>query len=319
MKLLFTLLTLTLAVSAEQPTTPQPVTLRAAVELGQADNVKLGKLTFGADSLEFDSPDLVFSLPVAAIDAVDVAGSREHWLRLTIDPTTPFARSYSFLLQLQHTPPSAHLQFLLPPGSGTDLKAALDVANRFADRVAPAALERTARRAPMTAAVPVAAAAAHPAPKPAVAPAPPPPQPKTLAVIGAGWLPKKPSLVMSGYGASGQLVFKENGIGFAFDNVQALAQSQVDALSDAGLFLPAEDTANVAAQDQKTGPSFLGRPQPPQFYFVILTPRLGSPSAARFRPFLDPNGALVFCIRNMYSRQQIGQLIAGFTASKFNQ
>src|SRR5450631_4237182 len=71
MKFVFLLLTTVLAAFAAAPT---PTTLKAAVVIGAKDEVKLGTLTVGDKQLDFEGADLLFSVPLDAVEDVQVAG-----------------------------------------------------------------------------------------------------------------------------------------------------------------------------------------------------------------------------------------------------
>jgi hypothetical protein len=304
-------------------------TIKAAVQIGAKDEVKLGTLTVTAAKLDFEGAELLFSLPVDCIADVQVAGFREQWMTIGIRPTSDFARSYTFLLQpdragAKSTP--ARVQFLLPPNA--DLKAGLAIARDFkthadaaialrqaaADADAQTLKTRTEQEAQQRAEqqqqqkAEARAVAAPPAQERREAPT----QPKVLVAINAFYLDKKPGAFIKNYGTSGELVFRDDGIGFAFHELAKLTQDRQQAAGNGNIFIPFESLQTGFVRDQKL---YLGAP--PTMFWLVLTPRVNSDAYARLRPFLTADGELLFTVRAIHQRDQVRSFLTRLNAGNF--
>ena len=201
MKFALLLLSTALATFAAQPAP----TLKAAVVIGAKDEIKLGTLTVGEKQLDFEGADLLFTLPLDAIEDVQVAGFREKWLTIGIRANSEFGKSYGFLLQSDRAVKNApaRVQFLLPPNA--DLKSAVALAQAFKARADALVAQRQSSEQATKAQEGrekqqqrQQAEAVTIAPPPVPFPAPSqrrdaaPQKPRTLLVVQAYYLARKP-------------------------------------------------------------------------------------------------------------------------------
>jgi hypothetical protein len=302
--------------------------LKVAVEIGGKDEVKLGMLTITEQTLDFEGAELMFSLPLGAVEDVQVAGFREKWMSVGVRGGSDFAKSYSFLLQADRSGARnapGRVQFLLPPSA--DLKSALTIARDFKARVDAAIATRQAQEQALQAAKAQeekeklerqqAEKAAKQAP---VSPAVPSEErrqtvaahkPKILFVVQAYYLSKKPSGFVKSYGLSGELVFREDGIGFTFSQANQLDAERQRAAEGGSLWVPAA-TATGTIHTQK---AILGAT--PTMFWVGLTPKQGDPAFERLRPLLTDAGELLFTVRQTSAASRIADLLTEYNTANF--
>jgi len=319
----YALITIT-ALVASIPAVAQPAhKVKAAVEMPVSKEVKLGTLSFGNDKLEFSSPNLIFSLSFDAIEDVQYAGFREKWLTLGVRGDSSFARAYGFLLAPDHSRKDApaRVNFLLSPDA--DLAAALAAAEAFQKQVDAVIAARkpiepppTLARTPTPPAVAPAPAPPPVAPATTTAPLPPislpKPAPKALFTLEpVYYLAKKPGMLMSSLGVSGQIVFREDGVGFVFDELNKISDDRAKCTHDGAIFIPLTDLQTAFVRDQKT----LG--SRPTMFFVVLAPKPGSEAYTRLRPLLTEEGTLLFTVRGMTQRGQVASYFARNAAQQF--
>ena len=307
-------------------------TLKAVVEIGSKDEVKIGTLTVAETKLDFEGAELMFALPLEAIEDVQVAGFREKWLTVAVRANSEFARSYGFLLQLDRTGTKnapGRIQFLLPPNA--DLKAAVAIARDFkaradvalADRQAveqqaaqariaeqAAAKTRAAEEAPQQRAVQQAASAPAPARAPQ-AQEKREEDPKVYMAVSAYYFTKKPGALMTSSGIPGELVLRSDGIGFAFHELNKLSADRQQATTDSRVFVPLDALQDGFLRDLRV----LGGQSPT--FFVVLVPRPDSELYKRLRPLLTDTGELLLHVRAGNRRGQINQYLAKFSGHQF--
>ena len=322
--LLFLILALGFA-NAAQP--PKATALKAAVAMPAKEDIRLGTLTVSAKQLDFDSPGLIFSLPVDAIAEVEWAGFAERWLTIGIRPASDFARAYPFLL----TPGSggasaARLSLLLPPNA--DLKTAIALAKDFkatadaaiAARQAAEQQVAQARLAEQQVAKAKAAEEAHqqraaqPSAAVATIAAPPPEenrQPKVYLSMPAYYFQKKPGALMTSSGIPGEIVLRSDGIGFAFHELGKLSDDRKQATIDNRIFLPLDSLQDCLVRDLRV----MGTQNPT--FFVVLVPRQNSELYNRLRPLLTDAGELLLHVRASAQRGPISQYLARVSAHQF--
>jgi len=298
--------------------------IKAAVEIGGKDEVKLGTLTVNEKELNFEGAELMFQLPVDAVEDVQVAGFREKWMSVGIRPSSEFAKSYAFLLQADRTGGKnspARLQFLLPPNA--DLKAGLAIARSFKDRVdavivarqtqeqaakAQAEREKQERQVTEAAAKPSTISPAVPREEPRQAK---PSKPKIRFAIEAYYLSKKPGGFVKSYGLAGELVFREDGIGFTFTDASKLDPERQRAADGGAIWIP----ASMASGTIHTQKALLGAS--PTMFWVGLTPKRGTPAYERLRPLLTEAGEVLFTIRHTGAQARVGDLLTKYNTNNF--
>jgi hypothetical protein len=287
------------------------------------DDIRLGTLTLSPTQLDFDSTGLIFTIPVDAIAEVEWAGFAERWLTIGLRSTSDFARAYPFLLTPGSGPKSpGRLSFLLPPNA--DLKAAIALAKDFkisVDAAIATAAEAEAKaekarseqeaqeRAEQQHRQAEARAAAVPAPQPRREE---PRQPKVLLALNAYYLDKKPGALMTNFGTSGELVMRNDGIGFAFHELNKLSEDRQHAAENGNIFIPFDSLQTGFVRDQKL---LLGAR--PTMFFVVLTPRSNSEAYARLRPLLTADGEILFTVRGIQERDQVRSLLTRINAGNF--
>jgi hypothetical protein len=139
-----------------------------------------------------------------------------------------------------------------------------------------------------------------------------PPQPKVTLAVRAYYLEKKPGGLMKNYGMSGELVFREDGIGFAFHEAQKLDGERQRAADGGTIFIPFEALGTGFVRDQKL---LMGAA--PKMFFVVLTPRQGTPAYERLRPLLTQDCELLFTVRALHERGRISSFFTRLNASNF--
>jgi hypothetical protein len=321
--LLFLILALEPANAAEPP---KATALKAAVAMPAKQDIRLGTLTLSAEQLDFDSPGLIFSLPVDAITEVEWAGFAERWLTIGIRPTSDFARAYPFLLTPGSGGAAARLSLLLPPNA--DLKTAIALAKDFkatadaaiAARQAAEQQAAQARLAEQQAAKAKVAeeaqqqrAAQQSAAAATIAASPPTEnrEPKVYVSMSAYYFQKKPGTLMTSSGLPGEIVLRSDGIGFAFHELGKLSDDRKQAITDNRIFLPLDSLQDCFVRDLRV----LGTPNPT--FFVVLVPRQNSELYNRLRPLLTDAGELLLHVRASAQRGPISQYLTRVSAHQF--
>ena len=215
-----------------------PQSLRVVVEVPGRDTLVSGSLELSENGLKFQSPDLLFDVPVDCIEEVLVAGFKEDFLKVRVLSDSDFAKTYDFLLKKElpgiggKKTPNPLLKIQLWPKE--PLPPAMEAANAFKATVAAAQARAAEKTAAERAAVRSTAETSSSPASPTVdskavtaeAPAAPAAEPKKPArkvvfrVNQGGYLPSLSGASKAlGFfsGPDGATVFFEDGIGFKSD------------------------------------------------------------------------------------------------------